>query len=129
MSDTSSPIRIETGDLYSPQVNEFVEMQQALRRDTEPIDPQPLIIRVIYSSWFYLSIASGLGALAGWALVEPYYTRGEKGQFNHDQLLLALVDYLFFVTVAAGVGLFLGAAEGLMCRNIRRASLCGLVGA
>ncbi len=66
MSDESrTPIRIDTSDLYSPHVNEFVEMQQALRRDTGPIDPQPLLVRIIYSSWFYLAIASGLGALAG----------------------------------------------------------------
>ena len=67
MSDASSPIRIDTSELYSPKVNEFVEMQQALRRDVGPINPQPLVIRVIYSSWFYLSIASGLGGLCGWA--------------------------------------------------------------
>ena len=71
--DTRTPIRIDTSDLFSPQVNEFVEMQQALRRDTGPIDPQPLIIRIIYSSWFYLSIASGLGALLGWACLEPFF--------------------------------------------------------
>ena len=66
MSDESrTPIRIDAGDLYSPQVNEFVEMQQALRRDTGPIDPQPLIIRIIYSSWFYLADRQRIGGLAG----------------------------------------------------------------
>ncbi len=124
MSDASrTPIRIETSDLYSPRVNEFVEMQQALRRDTGPIDPQPLIIRIIYSSWFYLSIAAGLGALLAWALMEPFFQEGAiaRGEFN-------LANFLLFPAVAGGVGLFLGAAEGLMCRNLGRAVTCGLVG-
>jgi hypothetical protein len=124
MSDTSSPIRIETGDLYSPQVNEFVEMQQALRRDTAPIDPQPLIIRVIYSSWFYLSIASGLGAFLAWAAVEPFIH--ERSRRLDTETTLALL--LLFPLVGAAIGLFLGAAEGVMCRNPARAAISGIVG-
>ena len=125
MSDESrTPIRIDAGDLYSSQVNEFVEMQQALRRDTGPIDPQPLLIRIIYSSWFYLAIASGLGALLGWAVLEPFFddravALGEGG---------LLVAILLFPVVAGSIGLFLGAAEGIMCRNPSRAFLCGIVG-
>src|SRR5208283_882530 len=88
-----------------------------------PIDPQPLIVRIIYSSWFYLSIAAGLGALLAWALVEPFFVEGaaERGEF-------VLANFLLFPGVAGGIGLFLGAAEGLMCRNVGRAFLCGLVG-
>jgi len=124
MSEESrSPIRIDSSDLYSPQVNEFVEMQQALRRDTGPIDPQPLIIRIIYSSWFYLAIASGLGALLAWAVMEPFFMEeaAARGEF-------VLANFLLFPVVAGGIGLFLGAAEGLMCRNVGRAFTCGLVG-
>ena len=120
--DTRTPIRIDTSDLYSPQVNEFVEMQQALRRDTGPIDPQPLIIRIIYSSWFYLSIASGLGALLGWACLEPFF---DDMAIIHRQNLdvSALLAAIFlFPVVAAGIGLFLGASEGIMCRNLSRAT-------
>ena len=122
--DTRTPIRIDTSDLFSPQVNEFVEMQQALRRDTGPIDPQPLIIRIIYSSWFYLSIASGLGAMLGWACLEPFF----------DDMAIAqgrgfpVAAFLLFPVVAAAIGLFLGASEGIMCRNPSRAFLCGIVG-
>ena len=99
-------------------------MQQALRRETGPINPQPLIIRVIYSSWFYLSIASGLGALAGWAILEPFIDEGRQ-HANHE---FPLAGLLLFPVVAAGIGLFLGAAEGIMCRNMSRAAICGLVG-
>ncbi len=122
MSDASSPIRIDTSELYSPKVNEFVEMQQALRRDVGPINPQPLVIRVIYSSWFYLSIASGLGGLCGWALVEPFFDEDGRGPLH------IVIASIFFPTVAAGVGLFLGAAEGIMCRKLGRACISGLVG-
>jgi hypothetical protein len=125
MSDESrTPIRIETSDLYSPSVNEFVEMQQALRRDTGPIDPQPLLLRVIYSSWFYLAIASGLGAFIGWAVLEPFIEEGPGALRSGFPLAILLL----FPVVAGGIGVFLGAAEGIMCRNLSRASLCGLVG-
>ncbi len=125
MSDDSrTPIRIDSSDLYSPQVNEFVEMQQALRRDTGPIDPQPLLIRIIYSSWFYLSIASGLGALLGWAVLEPFFDESELPHHKSFPIIMILV----FPIVAAAIGLFLGAAEGIMCRSPSRAFLCGLVG-
>src|SRR5271157_4467932 len=104
MSDESrSPIRIDTSDLFSPQVNEFVEMQQALRRDTGPIDPQPLVIRIIYSSWFYLSIASGLGALLGWAVLEPFF---DDNAIAHGRGV-TIVAVIFFPVVAAAIGLFL----------------------
>jgi hypothetical protein len=39
-----------------------------------------------------------------------------------------LANYLLFPTVAGFVGLFLGAAEGIMCRNAGRAFTCGIVG-
>ena len=103
-------------------------MQQALRRDVGPIDPQPLIIRVIYSSWFYLSIASGLGAFVAWALLEPFFDdRALSGQRMPEASVL-IVAILLFPVVAAAIGLSLGAAEGIMCRNPSRAIVCGLVG-
>ena len=62
---SSSPIRIETSDLYSPTVNEFVDMQQALRRDVGPINPQPLVIRVIYFELVLSCDRQRSGSLAG----------------------------------------------------------------
>jgi hypothetical protein len=121
----SDPIRIDNSELYSPKVEEFVEMQKALRRDTGPIDPQPLVIRIIYSSWFYLSIASGCGALLAWAILEPFFEEGKNANPNHE---FPIANFLLFPVVAGAIGLFLGAAEGIMCRNASRATLCGLVG-
>ena len=78
---------------------------------------------MIYASWVYLAIASALGALIAWALLEPFF---DDNALAKDDVQLAAV--LFFPTVAGFVGLFLGAAEGLMCRYLVRALICGSVG-
>ncbi len=122
MPGPNEAIRLNRDDLYSPQVENYLQMHEALRRDVGPLAPQPLVIRVIYSSWFYLAIASGLGALAAWAIFEPFF---DDARLHEGASLSAI---LFFPTVSAFVGLFLGAAEGIMCRNLGRAAVCGLVG-
>ncbi|HIQ22167.1 MAG TPA: FHA domain-containing protein, partial [Planctomycetes bacterium] len=123
MSSSNEPIRLSKSDLYTPAVESYLQMQQALRREVGELPPQPLVIRVIYSSWFYLAIASGLGALVAWLFLEPFFddTAEPVGGFD-------VVGLLLFPTVAGCVGLFLGAAEGLICRNLTRAALCGAVG-
>jgi hypothetical protein len=115
------PIRISESDLRKPEVNDYVEMQKFLRRDVGPIDAQPWIIRVIYANWFYLSLAAMTGALIGWACLEPWFD-----DFAQEEVQISAI--LLFPVVAAGVGLLLGAAEGLMCRNLGRALRCGFVG-
>jgi hypothetical protein len=117
-------ITITASDLNSPSVEAFLQTQQAMRRDVGELAPQPLVIRVIYSSWFYLSLACGIGAFIAWAILEPFFD---------DHALVAngralLIHYLIFPTVAGFIGLFLGAAEGAMCRNLKRAFICGIVG-
>lgn len=115
------PIKLSTDDLYSAKVEGYLEHQDSLRAVTAEVPPQPLLQRVIYSSWFYLSLASGLGAFLAWAIVEPHFKEGARGD--------NLAAIMLFPTVAAMVGLFLGAAEGLMCRQLGRAALCAAVGA
>jgi hypothetical protein len=78
-------------------------------------------VRIIYANWFYLAICSGLGGLAGWALIEPFFSDDPLEENN-------AAAFLIFPVVAAGVGMFLGAAEGLMCRNISRAFVSGGIG-
>jgi hypothetical protein len=101
-------------------VDSYIEVRRALRRNLEDQSPQPLVIQVIYSSWFYLAIASGLGAFLAWLCLEPF--------FDDNVEELGIVGALLFPTVAGCVGLFLGAAEGLMCRNLSRSLISGLVG-
>ncbi|MAT70434.1 MAG: hypothetical protein CMJ58_13025 [Planctomycetaceae bacterium] len=113
------PIRITDADLNSPAVNDYVETQKYLSRD-ESTEQAPWIIRVIYANWFYLSIAAMIGGLVGWALIEPWFTDEDLADDQFD-----LAAFLMFPVVAGCVGLFLGAAEGIICRNPLRAIKCG----
>jgi hypothetical protein len=124
----ADPIRISGVDLQKPEVNEYVEMQQYLRRDGGPIDQQPWIIRMIYANWFYLSIASMLGALAAWGCLEPFIDDRDMAQEDGELSATDIALMFVFPAVMAAVGLALGAAEGLICRNPRRAIVCGAVG-
>jgi hypothetical protein len=53
-------------------------------------------------------------------MIEPFFNDA-----NDDELWVRLV---LFPAVAGCSGLFLGAAEGVMCRNVQRALICGGVG-
>ncbi|MBL9161779.1 MAG: FHA domain-containing protein [Planctomycetaceae bacterium] len=119
----ADPIRITTADLQRPEISDYVEMQRYLQRDVGEIGRQPWLIRVIYANWFYLSIAAALGGLVAWACLEPWFVDGDAADDEID-----LVAMLMFPTVAAGIGLFLGAAEGIICRNPLRAVRCGAIG-
>src|SRR5262245_31161702 len=123
MTSPNEPLRLSRDDLFSPQVEEFLEEQEALRRPVPEVSQQPLLIRVIYSSYFYLSIAGAVGALCSWAVLEPFFSENAiaEREFN-------LANFLLFPTVAAGIGLFLGAVEGIMCRNPLRALTSAVVG-
>ena len=116
------PIRITTADLERPEINDYVEMQKYLRRDGGETGDQPWVLRVIYANWFYLSMCSMLGGLAAWACLEPFYDDAA----SDDELDVA--GLLMFPVVSCCIGLFLGAAEGLICRNPARALRCGAVG-
>lgn len=119
MSTSPESIRISDDDLRSPQVEEYLAIQQNLAREMGTIEETPLFFRVIYSSWFYLAMASGLGAFVGWLICEPFFDdNAEKNAFA----------FLIFPVVVGCVGLFLGAAEGIMCRNAGRACLSAAVG-
>ena len=88
-----------------------------LNRAMPELESQPWILRVLYSSYFYLSLASGLGAfrrLDGPRAVLRRSRRSARNDFRW-------ADFLFFPTVAGFIGMFLGAAEGIMCRNAQRA--------
>ena len=117
-----APLKIDSRDLFSPQVEEYLEVQTVLGRDVGDVVPQPLFVRVIYSSWFYLLICSALGGFCGWALLEPFFDDNDIGDAH------TIAALLMFPTVAGFIGLFLGAAEGIMCRNARRACLSGVIG-
>src|ERR1051325_6008698 len=111
MAPSKEPLRLEQGDLFSPHVEAYLEERAALKRAMPDIEPQPLIIRILYSAYFYLSMACMIGALIGWMILEPFFDDVALSQ--HDGGHVAA--FLLFPTVAAFIGLFLGAVEGIMC--------------
>jgi len=125
MTLPKEPMRLEQSDLFSPRVESYLEERAALKRAMPDVEPQPLFIRIIYSGYFYLSLAAMLGAIVGWGLLEPFYE--ERGH-RDGSAASALVGLLFFPTVAGFVGMFLGAIEGIMCRNPLRALTSAAVG-
>lgn len=122
MPESNPTLRITESDLKSPDVQSYVETQAFLRRGVGPVSDQPWVIRVIYANWFYLAACCGLGGLAAWAITEPFF----DDNVPDEEMMLAGI--LIFPAVAACVGLFLGAAEGIMCRNPMRAVKCGAIG-
>ncbi len=119
-SSPLEPLRLSADDLYSPRVDAFLDEQAVLNRAMPEVEPQPWIVRVFYSSYFYLSLASGLGAFVAWMMIEPFISDRDQESLKFGLLL--------FPTVAGLSGLFLGATEGIMCRNVQRAVICGVVG-
>jgi hypothetical protein len=123
MAGSNQPLRLDQDDLFSPRVDAYLEEQQVLRRDIPEAPPTPLVLRILYSSCFYLSIAGGAGALCAWALMEPFMDDQAAAQGAPSP-----ITFFIFPTVAAFIGLFLGAVEGLMCRNLGRALISAVVG-
>ncbi|MGP0069884.1 MAG: FHA domain-containing protein [Isosphaeraceae bacterium] len=122
-SRPNEPLRLSAADLYSPRVDAFLDEQAMLSRSIPEIEPQPWILRVLYSSYFYLSLSGGLGAFVAWMLVEPFF---DDNALDRDEFQWGAA--LLFPTVAGFIGMFLGAVEGIMCRNAPRALICACVG-
>jgi hypothetical protein len=120
---SSEPLRLSSAELFSPQVEAYLEEQAVLNRPMPEVKPRPLLIRILYSSYFYLSLACGLGGLVGWMILEPFIDDREVAHGRGLQIAI-----LLFPAVMGSVGLFLGAAEGIMCRNPQRAAICAAVG-
>ena len=71
-SRPNEPLRLSADDLFSPRVDAFLDEQAMRNRSMPEVEPQPWILRVLYSSYFYLSLASGLGAFVAWMIYEPF---------------------------------------------------------
>jgi hypothetical protein len=123
MPPSNEPWRLSDDDLYSTRVEDYLDEREARQRGVPDIEPQPLIVRILYSSSFYLSLAGAIGALCGWGVLEPFFHDREVAQHEFD-----FAAILLFPTVAGSIGLFLGAVEGVMCRNLQRAMICAVVG-
>ncbi|MFN9199372.1 MAG: hypothetical protein ACK5WR_14990, partial [Planctomycetaceae bacterium] len=122
MAGPQPHLKIDHDDLFSDEVEDYLAVQQNLRQSRSEAEPLAWWVRILYSNWFYLSLAAGVGAFLAWAIMEPFFSDDETQEDG-------IASVLFFPVVSAGVGLFLGAAEGLICRNLGRAAWSALVGA
>lgn len=120
---SNEPLKISRDEMYTAGVQDYIDTQATLARGVEPPEPQPWYRRLFLSNWFYLMIWGTIGALVAWAAVEPFIVDSNFYREEDDYL-----DYILFGSVAASVGLFLGAAEGIMCRNPQRALTSGAIG-
>ncbi len=120
MSDDRPTMRITASDLTAPVVEEYLETQAYLTRDIGDVSDQPWLIRVIYANWFYLALTGAVGGLVAWLILEPFFDDKVEG--------VQVSALLMFPVVAGFVGMFVGAAEGLMCRNGLRTVVSGAVG-
>ena len=121
MADEKQSLKITEAELHGTVVDEYLETQSWLQHDLGDIQEQSWIVRVVYANWFYLAVCSAVGGIAGWAVIEPFFSDDPLAEDTAAALLM-------FPVVAGCVGLFLGAAEGIMCRNISRAFVSGGIG-
>lgn len=121
------PLKLSSQDFYTPRVEGYLEEQAVLNRAAPEVEPQPFIIRILYSSCFYLAVAGLVGALAGWAATEPFIDESEHDSRGGGGVQV-LLGFFLFPMIIAGIGLFLGVVEGAVCRNPLRAITSALVG-
>ncbi len=129
MSD--QPLKISKDEMFTTQVQDYIDTQEGLTKHLVQVEAQSWLKRLVYSNWFYLMLAGGVGALVAWGLIEPYFDDNEiiaQRQRDQGEGAISIAALILFPTVAAFIGLFLGAAEGIMCRNPQRAVTTGIVG-
>ena len=54
----NEPLRLDQDALYAPKVEAYLEELAVLRRAVPEVEPRPLVMRILFSSYFYLSLAS-----------------------------------------------------------------------
>src|SRR4051794_501043 len=105
MTERMPSMKITADDLLDPRVEGYLEEQAVLSRATPDIPEQSLFAKIFYSSYFYLGLSGLIGAMAGWGCVEPFFNDRDSSQ---EHIAIA---FFVFPTIAAGIGLFIGAAE------------------
>src|SRR6188472_3430811 len=94
------PFRIGTEELFSPQVEEYLETQTQLSRSIGEVEEQSWFARLIYANWLYLAFWGMAGGLVGWAILEPFFDDNRDIENDGAALVAAL---LMFPTGAAFV--------------------------
>jgi hypothetical protein len=115
-------IRISEAELNDPAIDEAITLEKSIGR-TEGRFIEDVSTPFYLSPIFYYSLAALLGALAVWAIQEPFFHDD-----NTNEHIPFLGDYILFGPVAGIIGLMVGVAYGLANRNWRKAAYCGLLG-
>ena len=111
-------------DLFSPKVDAFLDEQAVLNRALPETSPQPFIVRVLYSSYFYLSLASGLGAFLGWLVLEPFFDDKDGGATRNSSGPRSCCSR----RSPARSGCSWGRPRGSCAATPQRAAICAAVG-
>ena len=115
-------IKISYDDLKDPAIDDVLNLQRSVAPQAgQHVDEikTPFYLNPI----FYYTLSSAIGAVAVWAVTEPFLNDDKgKGAFF-------ISDYLLFGPVAGMLGLSIGAIYGIVNRNVRKTLYCGLVGA
>ena len=93
-----APLRIDSKELFSAQVEDYLEVQSAMQRGAAEIEPQSWLLRMIYSSWFYLSLCAGLGGFCGWLIMGRLTGKGYVTAMNSG--VRVSVTVLFWAVLA-----------------------------
>ena len=119
-------IKITYGDLKDTAIDDLLQKQaeeSALRRGEGTGSQEEGHVSLIYKSWFNLMIAGLIGALIGWALVEPHL---DDSVVQHGKS--TGMAFLLFASVGGFTGLMVGSMEGVLARNFSRALRSGAIG-
>jgi hypothetical protein len=117
-------IIIERSDVENSRVDETLkrlsdESDFREGRNAPPVEQVP--VSFIYRSWFNLMLAGGFGAFIAWAINEPYLSDLDPAGFEGRAILL-------LACVVSFTGLFIGAMEGILSKNFKRALKAGGLG-
>ncbi|MFC1462954.1 FHA domain-containing protein [Verrucomicrobiota bacterium] len=87
----------------------------------------------LYMQWAFDPVSSNaMLSVPAAIFVDPMPSAetAEKGSRTLEESgrIRTMVGFLFFSVVAGIIGLFLGITDGVLCRQFRRALLCGIVG-
>jgi hypothetical protein len=70
--ETVETISITKEELLDSKIDERLAQQRNVGPGAlQPIEEEGGFLRILYSTWLYLALAGLIGALAGWAIIEP----------------------------------------------------------
>lgn len=115
-------IEITSVELEDPRIDDVIQIEKSLSGGSEAKYVEDVKTPFYMNPIFYYAMASMLGALAVWALREPFIN-----DFNREKIAF-FSGFLLFGPVAGIMGLSIGFTYGIANRNLKQAVHCGIVG-